>query len=295
MDLRSLKYFSVLAEELHFGKAANKLFIAQPPLSRQIKLLEEELGVQLFKRNSKKVELTLYGKYLKGECDKLFTDVAQIKKNIDLMKNGKVDRIIIGYVGGAMHSVLPMILKNLKQTFGDINFILKEFDNSSQIESLNNNTIDIGFVRTPMVEKDLEIVKLYESTFSIIIPKTHHLSKRKKIALEDLKDEPFIRFSKTCAPSMHKSIMDIFIKHKIEPNTVHETSQMNALVRLVESGFGYAIVPSDIKNGYNLDINYYELIDHDERTEISLIFNKKNLTDSLQNIIDIVINMFAKK
>lgn len=291
IELRHLNYFLVLADELHFGRAAEKLFISQPPLSRQIKQFEQELGVQLFERNNKKVELTRYGTFLKKEGEKLFADILQIEKNLQLMKTNDQGKITIGYVGAVMFSFFPKVFNKLKSKFPNIHFILKELSNTEQIDALNKNLIDIGFVRGPLKLEGIESRKVESSTFSIVISETHPLTKKVKLSLSDLKNEAFIRFSKSCAPPMHNSLMKIFNNHGFEPLTVHETTQMNALLRLVESGFGFSIVPTSIKEGYDLGLLYYELKNEKEITEISMIYNPRLLSHQGINIIKSISNM----
>lgn len=285
IELRHLNYFLVLADELHFGRAAEKLYISQPPLSRQIKQLEQELDVQLFKRNNKKVELTRYGSFLKKEGEKLFADILQIEKNLQLMKASDQGKITIAYVGAVMFSFFPKVFSKLKSKFPNIHFILKELSNTEQIDALNKNLIDIGFVRGPLKLEGIESKKVESSTFSIVIAESHPLAKKEKLTLSELEHESFIRFSKSCAPPMHKSLMNIFNSYGFEPITVHETSQMTALLRLVESGFGYSIVPTSIMEGYNLGLIFHELKNENEITEISMIFNPKFKTNLTSNII----------
>lgn len=291
MELRHLRYFLVLAEELHFGRAAKKLFISQPPLSRQIKQLEESLGVTLFKRNNKKVELTTYGNYLKKESEKIFADLLQVQKNLELMKATDVGKISIGYVGAVMYSFLPEVLKELKVRFPKAYFILKELDNASQIDALHKNIIDIGFVRGPLQLNDLESQKIESSTFSIVLSKSHPLAQKQNLTLMDLQNESFISFSRQCAPPMYNSIKSLFQKNGIEPFIVHETTQINALLRLVESGFGYSIVPTNINEGHNSGIVFHELNQYDEKTEVSLIYNNRFLTNLVNNTIKSIVEI----
>ncbi len=288
MELRHLRYFCVLAEELHFGRAAGRLFIAQPPLSRQIKLLEEELGVKLLERNNKKVSLTEYGKYLQSEANRLLDETKKIKNVLQQMKQGKKGNIILGYVGAVMHSYLPKLLLKMKENFSDITTVLHEMDNLSQVEAIKTGSIDIGFVRTPIDAKGLICKHIYSETFSVIISENHPLAKEETIELIHLKPEPYISFPKTCAPSMHESIMSVFSKNGFYPETIHETTQMNSILRLVESNLGYSIVPSTVKQGYKLGIKYYELDQFEENTSVSMLYNPGNKNVLIHNIISVI-------
>ncbi len=290
METRLLKYFSVLAEELHFGKAAKRLHISQPPLSRQIKDLEEELGVRLFNRTKRNVQLTEYGKYLKQESHKLFNQIDVMKNHLELMKKGTIGQIKIGYVGDFMHSIFPDILCALKQAYPKIETILLESDTESQISALRTGFIDIGFVRTPIEVKDIIINPIYEETFSLILSKSHPLSTRKKIPLKKLADEPYIGFSPKCPPPLSKSVLSICNKAGFSPKVVHRALQINSIVKLVENNIGYSIIPIGPKAVFKENVKFFELKNYPERAEMSLAYNPKLLDETSKKIVDLVLN-----
>jgi len=290
METRLLKYFSVLAEELHFGKAAKKLHISQPPLSRQIKGLEEELGVRLFNRTKRNVQLTAYGKYLKDESYKLFNQIDVMKNHLELMKNGAVGQVKIGYVGDFMHSIFPDILSKLKQEYPKIDTTLLESDTESQISALRIGLIDIGFVRTPIEAKDIIINPIYKETFSLILSKSHPLSSRKKIPLKELADEPYIGFSPKCPPPLSRSVMSICNKAGFSPKVIHRALQINSIVKLVENNVGYSIIPLGPKAVFKENVKFFELKNYPERAEISLAYNPKLLDEISKKIVDLVLN-----
>jgi len=290
METRLLKYFSVLAEELHFGKAAKKLHISQPPLSRQIKGLEEELGVRLFNRTKRNVQLTTYGKYLKHESYKLFNQLDVMKNHLQLMKYGAVGQIKIGYVGDFMHSIFPDILSELKHEYPKIDTILLESDTESQISSLRTGLIDIGFVRTPIEVKDIIVNPIYKETFSLILSKSHPLSSRKKIPLKELADEPYIGFSPKCPPPLSKSVMSICNRAGFSPKVIHKALQINSIVKLVESNIGYSIIPIGPKAVFTENVKFFDLKNYPERAEMSLAYNPKLLDETSKKIVDLVLN-----
>jgi len=294
MELRHLKYFLTLAEELHFGKAAKKLFIAQPPLSRQIKLLEEELGVLLFERKKRDIRLTEYGIFLKSEAEKLFADVNTITNKLQLIKEGSAGIIKIGYVGSALHSNFPYTLSEIKRQLPYAEIVLKELDNDTQINELKKKTIDIGFVRTPLEHDNMILKPLYSETFSLVISECHPLSHKKRIALKDFADEPFIGFPRSCSPSIRRSVLSICNSSGFSPRIVHETPQINAILRLVESNMGYSILPTNVKKGYNLKLRFIELAEYPERTEISLAYNPLNISSIASKAIKLI-NSFSTK
>lgn len=288
MELRHLRYFLTLAEELHFGRAAEKLFIAQPPLSRQIKKLEEELSVELFKRTKRNVQLTGYGKYLRDEAIKLFHHVELIKNHIRLLEEGQAGQIKIGYVGSAMHSVLPEILTGVQRKLPEIHMSMIELLNLDQIVALNTGSLDIGFIRTPITVDGLYIQPIFSETLSIILPLSHPLAGAEEVRLAHLAKEPFIGFCRECAPGLFDCIIGLCNKEGFSPCIVHESSQINSVVRLVESGLGYSIVPTSVKKGYNVRVRFYELDGYPERAELALTYHPDHQTPTSERVIEIV-------
>ncbi len=295
METRLLKYFSVLAEELHYGKAAKRLHISQPPLSRQIMDLEEELGVRLFNRTKRNVQLTVYGKYLKGESDRLFSQLDSIRNHLQSMKNGAVGQVKIGYVGDFMHSIFPDILAVLKQTYPKIETILLESDTESQIKALSNGFVDIGFVRTSIDVKDIAINPIYEETFSLILSKSHPLSSRKKIPLKKLADEPYIGFSPKCPPPLSKSVMSICNKSGFSPKVIHRALQISSIVKLIENNIGYSIIPIKPKAVFKENVKIFELKNYPERAEISLAYNPKSIDEISMKVVDLILSHDYRK
>lgn len=292
MELKQLQYFLAVAEELHFNKAAEKLCIAQPPLSRQIQQLEKEVGAKLFERNKRNVRLTAAGEYLKKEAGQLFEHINIINKQICLIDQGIRGQLRIGYVGAVMYSLLPRVLKKLRTQYPDISTVLSEMGNETQIAALKSGQIDIGFVRTPMELEHIMVRPICRETFSIIISSDHPLGAQDHIELSDLAAEPFICFSRDCAPGMVDRIIGICNRAGFSPNKIHESSQINTILRLVESNLGYSIVPSSVCFGYNLKIKYFELTGIPDRAEISLIYNPAFITPLVQNAIQLVAEYF---
>ena len=292
MELRHIKYFLTLADELHFRRAAEKLFIAQPPLTRQIKNLEEELGVQLFKRTKRKVQLTVYGKYLRTEAGRIFQQIESIKNHIQLLGEGCAGQIKIGYVGSAMHAILPKILTEIYQKLPQIHTSMIEIKTLDQIVKLKDGSLDIAFIRAPVTLEDLTIQPIFSETLSLVLPAGHPLTGSHHIQLSDLAKEPFIGFCRECAPGLFDSIIGLCNRAGFSPQIIHDSSQINSVIRLVESGMGYSIVPTSVKHGYNVHVWFYELKDYPERAELALVYHPGHLTPASKRVVDLVQNLF---
>ena len=165
IELRHLRYFLAVAEELHFRKAADRLFISQPGLSRQIKQMEDELGFPLFERSNKKVYLTKSGRYLQNEVTLALKNLDDMISHAQLIYEGMEGQISLGYVGSAMQNVIPEIILRIKEDHPNIHYSLKEMENPEQIDALFMKEIDLAFVRLDKVPKGLHIRPVFEDTF----------------------------------------------------------------------------------------------------------------------------------
>ncbi|MCG8604685.1 LysR family transcriptional regulator [bacterium] len=285
MDLRQLRYFIAVAECLHFGKAAERLFMAQPPLSRQIKQLEEELGVTLFNRNKRKVMLTTQGDFLYQEALKVFTQLEAIQNSLKLIDQGTAGQISIGYVGAAMHCILPELLVRLRTVYPDVNTVLRELTNDKQIQAIGSGELDVGFLRTPVRVDELVVRTIHKETFSVVLPLGDDWPNGKETTLADLADKPFIAFSRECGPGLIDPIIRICNKNGFSPRIVHETSQIHSIVRLVESGLGYSVVPTSVCHGYDLRVRFVELDRFNERAELAMVYKKTDLQPIVRNFV----------
>jgi len=173
IELRHLTYFLAVAQELHFRKAAEKLFISQPGLSRQIKQMEEILETQLFERNKKKVALTPAGHYLKGEVEYIFNHMEKVERQLKLMGDGNSGEIRIGFLGSAMQQVIPKLLLQIKDEYPKVKTSLEELSNFAQVDAVLNDQLDIGFVRLSRVPSTLEMKIVFTDTFSLVLPERY--------------------------------------------------------------------------------------------------------------------------
>lgn len=288
LELRHIKYFLAVAEDLHFRKAAERLFISQPGLSRQIKKMEDELGIQLFERHNRKVTLTPAGTYLRDEYQTIIKSLIKVQNHAQLLHKGQEGELKIGYIGSAMHKIIPAFLLNIKKQFPNIHVNLEEMDNQEQTASILDQDIDIGFVRMDRVPRGIEIRPIYEETFSLVLPKNHVINKNNFKDLSQLKDEPFIMFDSSYSPSYYEKVMQIFDEAGFSPIISHKSVKANTIYRLIENNFGAAIVPTSLKEGYDLGIQFIELSEIEHRTTLQLVWSKVNQNPVLGNVLGLV-------
>jgi len=285
IELRHLHYFLAVAEELHFRKAAERLFISQPGLSRQIKQMENELGYALFERSNKKVILTKAGKYLKEEVTMLLKNMNDSFSHAQLIHEGMEGQINFGYVGSAMQNVIPQLLLKIKEEHPNVHYSLREMENPDQIDALIQKEIDLAFVRLDKVPKGLEIKPVFEDTFSLVLPKGHPINKENFQGLKTFKDEAFILFDQSYSPAYYEQVMQIFKRSGFHPIISHNTVHASTIFRLVENNLGISIVPSSLALGYKMDIKLIELDKIPQKTVLSVAWNSTNRNPILAKIL----------
>jgi len=287
MELRGLRSFLMLGKALHFAKAAEKLFITQPALTKQIQQLEADLAVQLFNRTKRTVSLTLAGEYLMEEAEFILNHVDNVVEATRRKAKGEEGEIKIGFVGSAMQNIIPRLLKKLSVEHPSIYASLDELNNKDQLDALANDKIDIGFVRLENVHKGFQQQTVFEDSFSLVVAKGHPLCEPFK-SLSDFKEERFIFFSNDYSQEYYDNIMSIFKDHGFEPTVAYRSVQANSIFRLIEQRLGVAIVPSALANGVDLDIAFISLAHLPQRTKLLAVWSEKNRNDSLKKFLDLM-------
>ncbi|MGB0881397.1 MAG: LysR substrate-binding domain-containing protein [Vicingaceae bacterium] len=287
-EFRHFRYFLAVAEDLHFRKAAERLFISQPGLSRQIKQLEEELGIALFERHNRKVELTKAGEYLKNSLAVNFKQLDDILNHAKLLNKGLDGNLKIGYVGSAMQQLIPELLLQFKKQHPNIIFTLKELDNTQQIQDISNQEIDIGFIRNERVPRGLNMLPLEEETFSLVLPKSHPINETNFRDLSQLKNEPVIFFDSSYSESYYEKVMQIYDSCGFSPLITHYSINASTIFRLVENNLGISIIPTSLKLGYDLNIKFIELKNIPQRTRLKAVWSASNSNPILESFIDVI-------
>lgn len=288
IELRHMRYFLAVAEELHFRKAADKLFISQPGLSRQIKILEDELGVVLFERHNRKVVLTKVGVYLQKEFSKQLGAINNTLDNAKLLQDGKKGELKIGYVGSAMQDVIPNLLLNFEKNNPNVLFNLKEIDNQKQIDDLLSMSLDIGFVRLERVPRALEIKTILTENFCLVLPRNHKVNKDNFKSLSEFKEASFILFDAKYSASYYEKVMQIFDDCGFTPLVSHNTIHSSSIFKLVENNFGISIVPKSLAKKAGYKIKFIELDKIPQKTKLSIIWNKNNTNAILPAVLSLI-------
>jgi DNA-binding transcriptional LysR family regulator len=291
MDLRHLNYFLVLAEELHFGRAAERLNISQPPLSRMIQQIENDLGVLLFERTKRSVMLTSAGLELLQDAKQMVLQMETVKKRLSIFGKGETGTLKIGYVGAIMHTELPKWLAVFAAKYHHINLQFEEQPNNNLLYGLNNGTLDIGFVRTRLNAEGLDEKIILNESFVAVLPQSHPLAQKRKIGIKNLKDEIFITFTRECGPTIFDSFLALCSNAGFTPHISHNASQLNSVLRLVESGFGVSILPKSTELGFKLNLKFIPLENSKETVPLIMLTRKGNLSPALSHLKTHLIKM----
>lgn len=289
LELRHFKYFQALANELNYRKASEKLFISQPGLSRQIKQMEEILKVPLFIRTKRKVDLTEAGKYLKSEVDFILNHLQLTAKQLKMINDGQMGEVRIGFLGSAVQKVIPDLMLKLNTHYPEVHTSLEELSNRAQIEGLQKDALDIGFVRMARVPKEMEMHPVHTDGFSVALPKEHPLTARNFKNMGQLKDEPFILFSSDYSPLYYDKIMSICEDQGFSPRISHKSVNAHTIFKLVESGLGVAIIPSSLHQGFDLDVKFIKLKDVPQNTVLSAVWRSDNRNPATRKVIDLLL------
>lgn len=289
LELRHFKYFLAVAEELHYRKAAEKLFISQPGLSRQIKQMEEILDTQLFVRTKKKVQLTPAGTYLKGEVEFILNHLDLTGKQLKSIGEGDLGEIRIGFLGSAMQEVIPKLLLHLKEQYPGIKTSLEELSNQAQVNAVLKDRLDIGFVRLARVPQEISIKPVYEDTFSVVLPKAHRLTADGFNDMAQLADEEFILFAQEYSPFYYDTVMSICEDAGFVPKVSHKSVHAQTIFKLVANNLGVAIVPTSLQHGFQMDVKFIALKKIPQKAVLSVIWKPDNRNPVLKHCMDLLL------
>ncbi|WP_420401978.1 LysR family transcriptional regulator [Flagellimonas sp.] len=288
IELRHFIYFLAVAEELHYRKAAEKLFISQPGLSTQIKQMEEILETQLFIRDKKKVRLTPAGAFLKGEVEFVLNHLEQTKKQLKLIGEGHLGEIRIGFLGSAMQNVVPNLLLDLKKQFPLIHTSLEELSNRAQVNAILHDRLDLGFVRLARVPKGLKLRPVFEDTFSLVLPEDHPMDSKKFKGMKQVSEDDFILFSQDYSPLYYDTVLSICEDAGFTPKVSHKSVHAQTIFKLVENKLGIAIVPTALQYGFQMKVKFIELKRIKQRAVLSMVWKEDNRNPALQNCMDLL-------
>jgi DNA-binding transcriptional LysR family regulator len=288
MEFRQLRYFLMLAQELHFKRAAEKLFIVQPALTKQVKDLEAELGVVLFNRNKRSVKLSDAGVFFRSEIEKVFEGLEKTKNEIKQVESGKKGEIRIGYVGSCIHTFLPNLLANLNQSFPEIHTYLSEMTSASQLVAIQKGELDIAFLRNPPANKRFMQKLVFQENFALVLPQNHYLNEITFESMAQVSNEKFILPTKTDGEMYHNLQWSICEEAGFLPQISHETVHGYTTLKLVENNLGISLIPISFRAVSQANVRFVELQNIPQKAEITALWNPQNPNPSLEHFLQAI-------
>jgi len=277
MELRRFKYMAVLAEELHFGRAAERLGIAQPALTQQIQALERDLGVQLFQRTKRSVALTVAGRVTLEEAIRTLQQADRTALVARQAGRGQLGHVEIGFVGSAVFSgVLSGAIFRFREANPLVEIRLSELGILQQLNDVSSGRLDIGIVRTPVksLPPDVGASELYREPIILALSAKHPLARRKAITLGMLKEEPFVAMQIQEGIGFNAQVAEICAKGGLTPRVAQRATQFVALAGMVAGGLGIAFVPESLQHVQIPDIVYRPLTEITEQSILAIAFRK---------------------
>ncbi len=290
MELRQLKCLVVLADELHFSKAAERLGISQPALSQQIQTLERELNVRLFQRTKRSVHLTVAGRLTLEQAVRTLQDAERTELVARQAGRGEQGYIEIGYVGSAAFSgILAKTISDFRRTNPRVELRLQELGIRQQLDDLSSGRLDVGFIRRPVRHWPVGVtsITILREPIIVALPANHPLARQRNVPVGALAEEDLIAMQITEGVGFHAQVSELCRKHRFVPKIAHRAQQFAAIASLVGGGLGVALVPESLRNLRVPNIVYRPCSDATKETsDLALIFRKSEQAPAVNSFID---------
>jgi DNA-binding transcriptional LysR family regulator len=290
MELRHLRYFVAVAEELHFRRAAERLHISQPPLSAQIRGLEEELGVELLVRNRRRVELTAAGRALLSAARAILDSVDEAVDLTRRVGRGEVGELSLAFVGSAMYGRLPGFLRAFREAHPGVELVLRELPTSDQLEQLRSGHIDVGVIRPPVHAQDLLVEEVAHERIVVALPEGHRLAARATLRPTDLAGERFVMLGRRQSPGLHESLAAVMaeVRDVGSAGEIQEVDQIHSVIGLVAAGFGISLVGESVAHGERQGIAYRPLRGPAPMVSLALAWRPGETSPTVAAFLDFV-------
>ena len=289
MEFRHLRYFVAVAEELHFGKAARRLRISQQPLSQQIKRLEEELGVVLFRRTTRRVELTEAGRAFLEETYRTLSQADLAAGAARRAGRGETGTLRIGYAPATLYNVLPEALRIFRGRYSGVVLELSELISTPQEEALASGRIDVGFLYPPVEDPGIATEVISEEPLIAVLPADHRLASGERVRLAELADEPFVMLPRRNRPTLHDRIVGECRRAGFSPRVVQDANDLHTMLGLVAAGFGVNLTLESIHNLKRPGVTYRALEGRETKVLASAVaWRRGDESPALLNFLEVI-------
>ncbi len=289
-----MRYFVAVAEEKNFTRAAEKLFIAQPPLSRQIQQLEEELGVKLFERGGRPLKTTMAGEFFYEHAKQLMVQVNELKLMTQRLGNVS-ENLRVAYVASTLYGKLPQIINVFRQRYSNIALELLEMTTMEQIHALKEGEIDIGFGRLYLQDPSVRRIVLRKEPLVLAVPCNHRFVGKKEISLDQIVSEKIIIYPQKPRPSFADQILEIFKFIGLQPEKLFEARELHIALGLVAAGEGVSLVPKGLARVNVQDTEFIPIVDDHAFSPIMMSTRTKDKSDNIRNILNIIYDIYDQE
>jgi DNA-binding transcriptional LysR family regulator len=276
VELHQLRCFVAVAEELHFGRAATRMHMTQPPLSRQVQLLERGLGIQLLERNNRSVKLTAAGQGFLRDARHLLAFSDQAAEGARRLARGEAGNLTLGFTAVSAYQMIPALLARAAEELPGLQFTLKEMVSSAQLEALAAHRIDVGFVRQVSDHEALDAQLISREPLLVALPQQHPLAHKPAIAVRDLDQQPFVMYAPDEGRYFYDCIAGLFTMTGVTPRYVYHLGQTHSVVSMVKAGLGVAIVPASATQLHSEHLAFRPLSDARLHAELYRVSRRDN-------------------
>ena len=287
MEFRQLRYFLAVAEELHFGRAATRLDMAQPPLSRQIASLEESLGVQLFDRSRSQIRLTQAGVVLQDHARQILARRDTAQRETRLVGAGGAGRLRIAFVGSASHGLLPMLIKSFRSVYPEVETALSALNNAELHRALLTREIDIAVARPELKDEEFRQQLLCREKLILALPDSSPLVAEDNITFADLSGQTFVLYPRRPRPSYADVVLDICEREGVKPGGLELTQDFQSAISLVSVGVGLSVVPESVSRTTRPGVIYRPYVGHNPGTALTVHSRLDNRAPQVLNFMEI--------
>ncbi len=295
LDLVQLNSFITVAEELHFGRAAERLCMTQAPLSRQIQLLEQALGVKLFERTSRAVHLTAAGHVFLTDARLLLTLAKQAATSAQRTSKGKTGRVTIGFTSVMGFELVPNLIASAQRALPDIDIVLKEMVTVAQLEALEKHAIDLGFIRPLASRQALKYQTVIREPLMVVLPVDHPLAARSHVELKDMNGVPFVMHSPDQGKYFYSLIAGLFASSGVTPKFIQHLDNVHTVVGLVRAGVGISIVPASAEQLHFDKVVFRPMLQCDVTAESRMAWRADHHNPALTTFLGFASDFFAAK
>ena len=287
MELRHLRYFVAVAEELHFGRAAKRLGMSQPPLSQQIRNLENDLGVELFRRTKRRVQLRPAGQAFLERAHHLLKGVAQSTEEARRAARGEFGKLEIGYAPMAGLEILPRLVRRFSKRHPRVDIRLQSLRSSQQIDALRSGSIDVGILQLPVKAKPIIIETILREPLLLAMPDGHPLSRRTTVRIRDLAGVPYVHLSRQYAPSYTDLLLGFVAEEGVVLNVVAEAADLYDNLALIASGLGASLLPQTIRRFERAGVVYRPVVQPGPLLETGIARGPEKPSSILKSFLDV--------